>query len=63
LRLRAGSAARAALQEFVVSSDVHVTLYQGLHYVDRLWNLTNWADVTRRLDAARAARQPIILAP
>ncbi|WP_370644543.1 Fe-Mn family superoxide dismutase [Actinoplanes sp. L3-i22] len=32
-------------------------------YVDRLWNLVNWTDVTRRFDAARAAGNPIILAP
>jgi Fe-Mn family superoxide dismutase len=32
-------------------------------YVDRLWNLVNWSDVTKRFDAARAAGNPIILAP
>ena len=32
-------------------------------YVDRLWNLVNWTDVTKRFDAARAAGNPIILAP
>ncbi|WP_328474584.1 superoxide dismutase [Actinoplanes sp. NBC_00393] len=32
-------------------------------YVDRLWNLVNWADVTKRFDAARAAGNPIIIAP
>lgn len=32
-------------------------------YVDRLWNLVNWADVTKRFDAARAAGTPIIVAP
>ncbi|MFF5175608.1 hypothetical protein ACFY3U_23695 [Micromonospora sp. NPDC000089] len=25
-------------------------------YVDRLWNLVNWADVTAQFDAARATR-------
>jgi Fe-Mn family superoxide dismutase len=32
-------------------------------YVDRLWNLVNWADVTKRFDAARAAGNPILVAP
>lgn len=32
-------------------------------YVDRLWSLVNWSDVTKRFDAARAAGNPIILAP
>jgi Fe-Mn family superoxide dismutase len=32
-------------------------------YVDRLWDLVNWADVTKRFDAARAAGKPIIVAP
>ncbi|MBU2667122.1 superoxide dismutase [Actinoplanes bogorensis] len=32
-------------------------------YVDRLWNLVNWTDVTKRFDAARAAGNPIIVAP
>jgi Fe-Mn family superoxide dismutase len=32
-------------------------------YVDRLWSLVNWTDVTKRFDAARAAGNPIILAP
>lgn len=32
-------------------------------YVDRLWNLVNWSDVTKRFDAARAAGNPLIVAP
>ncbi|MEV7350884.1 Fe-Mn family superoxide dismutase [Micromonospora chalcea] len=35
----------------------------GPDYVDRLWNLVNWSDVTRRFDAPRAVGNPIILAP
>jgi superoxide dismutase, Fe-Mn family len=32
-------------------------------YVDKLWSMVNWADVTKRFDAARAAGNPIIVAP
>ncbi|GIE81735.1 superoxide dismutase [Fe-Zn] 1 [Actinoplanes philippinensis] len=32
-------------------------------YVDRLWSLVNWSDVTKRFDAARAAGNPLIVAP
>ncbi|GLY04110.1 superoxide dismutase [Actinoplanes sp. NBRC 101535] len=32
-------------------------------YVDRLWNLVDWSDVTKRFDAARAAGNPLIVAP
>jgi len=35
------------------------TLALNPDYVDRLWNLVNWTDVTSRFDAARASRPRI----